>query len=161
MDSQRKGVTTRLSQAAALFALLGVGLCVTACNPDSAVPVSINLSDPDQTPSSSSSGSTTPEDADSGASSGSGESAATSAPVTASGSSSGADDATVGSPDGGMGDSSSDDAGEGGESVPDSGPPPRDSGAVDMCSKKLCIDPIFDCPLQGCYKGCGTNFYCI
>jgi len=31
--------------------------------------------------------------------------------------------------------------------------------AANMCASKLCIDPVFDCPLQGCFNGC-TNLHC-
>jgi len=43
---------------------------------------------------------------------------------------------------------------------PDAGlgsPPP--SGDASACSTKICIDPVFDCPLQGCFNGC-VNFQC-
>lgn len=30
---------------------------------------------------------------------------------------------------------------------------------ANMCATKICIDPVFDCPLQGCFNGC-TNFLC-
>jgi hypothetical protein len=33
-----------------------------------------------------------------------------------------------------------------------------DAGA-NMCATKICVDPVFDCPLQGCFNGC-TNFLC-
>lgn len=47
-------------------------------------------------------------------------------------------------------------------SLPDGGlggssPAPGDGGA---CTTKICIDPVFDCPLQGCFNGC-TNFHCM
>jgi hypothetical protein len=32
-------------------------------------------------------------------------------------------------------------------------------GGANACSTKICIDPVFDCPLQGCFNGC-TNFLC-
>ncbi|MGO9837699.1 MAG: hypothetical protein ACLP1X_26225 [Polyangiaceae bacterium] len=44
--------------------------------------------------------------------------------------------------------------------LPDGGlggtPAPDDGGA---CTTKICVDPVFDCPLQGCFNGC-TNFHC-
>ena len=33
------------------------------------------------------------------------------------------------------------------------------SGDGGVCKTKICIDPVFDCPLQGCFNGC-TNFFC-
>jgi hypothetical protein len=51
----------------------------------------------------------------------------------------------------------------------DSSSPPLDAGpgdsgvsgdgAVNSCTTKLCVDPVFDCPLQGCFNGC-VNFFC-
>jgi hypothetical protein len=41
--------------------------------------------------------------------------------------------------------------------TPDSGAG-QDSG-TNMCNTKICIDPVFDCPLQGCFNGC-VNFVC-
>jgi|HubBroStandDraft_2_1064218.scaffolds.fasta_scaffold05259_6 hypothetical protein len=41
-----------------------------------------------------------------------------------------------------------------GTSTPASG-----DGGANACSTKICIDPVFDCPLQGCFNGC-TNFHC-
>ena len=32
-------------------------------------------------------------------------------------------------------------------------------GDANACLSKLCIDPVFDCPLQGCFNGC-VNFHC-
>jgi hypothetical protein len=34
------------------------------------------------------------------------------------------------------------------------------SNDANACSTKICIDPVFDCPLQGCFNGC-TNFHCM
>jgi hypothetical protein len=34
-----------------------------------------------------------------------------------------------------------------------------DDGGVNSCATKICIDPVFDCPLQGCFNGC-ANFFC-
>jgi len=47
-------------------------------------------------------------------------------------------------------------------SLPDGGlggssPASGDGGA---CTTKICIDPVFDCPLQGCFNGC-TDFHCM
>ena len=41
------------------------------------------------------------------------------------------------------------------------GSPPAstDDGGANMCTTKICIDPVFDCPLQGCFNGC-TDFHC-
>jgi len=49
-------------------------------------------------------------------------------------------------------------------SFPDSGlggspPASTDDGGANMCTTKICIDPVFDCPLQGCFNGC-TDFHC-
>jgi hypothetical protein len=38
------------------------------------------------------------------------------------------------------------------------GTPASDDGGA--CTTKICIDPVFDCPLQGCFNGC-TNFHCM
>jgi hypothetical protein len=35
-----------------------------------------------------------------------------------------------------------------------------DDGGANACTTKICIDPVFDCPLQGCFNGC-TNFHCM
>jgi len=37
------------------------------------------------------------------------------------------------------------------------GTPASDDGGA--CTTKICVDPVFDCPLQGCFNGC-TNFHC-
>ena len=45
---------------------------------------------------------------------------------------------------------------------PDAGlgaPSGPDDGGDNACTSKICIDPVFDCPLQGCFNGC-TNFHC-
>ncbi len=164
MELQRKGVTARPSRAWSLIAFLGLGLCAVACNPDSAVPVVINLSAPTGAPSSGSP--TTQEDANSGASTGTTSSSSEastpiSGPVGGSGSSgnasSGAADATT-DLDGAMPtDDGSSSADDGGGSLPESGASSPDGGA-NACTKKLCI---FDCALQGCSKGCGLNSYCM
>ncbi len=39
----------------------------------------------------------------------------------------------------------------------DASAPAADDAA---CTAKLCIDPVFDCPLQGCFNGC-VSFHCI
>jgi hypothetical protein len=39
-------------------------------------------------------------------------------------------------------------------------PPPSGDGGANSCTSKICIDPVFDCPLQGCFNGC-TNFHCM
>jgi len=47
--------------------------------------------------------------------------------------------------------------------LPDSGGSSGSStgdGGANMCTTKICIDPVFDCPLQGCFNGC-TNFHCM
>ena len=45
--------------------------------------------------------------------------------------------------------------------LPDSGgSSSSDDGGPNACTAKLCIDPVFDCPLQGCFNGC-TNFHCL
>ena len=49
-------------------------------------------------------------------------------------------------------------------SFPDAGlggsaPMSTGDGGTNVCSTKICIDPVFDCPLQGCFNGC-TNFVC-
>jgi len=49
-------------------------------------------------------------------------------------------------------------------SFPDGGlggspPASTDDGGANMCTTKICIDPVFDCPLQGCFNGC-TDFHC-
>jgi hypothetical protein len=46
---------------------------------------------------------------------------------------------------------------------PDTGappPPPSGDGGANSCTTKICVDPVFDCPLQGCFNGC-TNFHCM
>lgn len=51
---------------------------------------------------------------------------------------------------------------EGGSDVSaalDSGQAADADGGDPMCKTKLCVDPVFDCPLQGCWNGC-TNFFC-
>src|SRR5580704_8179467 len=44
--------------------------------------------------------------------------------------------------------------------LPDSGGSSSDDGGPNSCTSKICIDPVFDCPLQGCFNGC-TNFHCM
>ena len=44
--------------------------------------------------------------------------------------------------------------------LPDSGGSSSDDGGPNSCSSKLCIDPVFDCPLQGCFNGC-ANLHCM
>jgi hypothetical protein len=49
-------------------------------------------------------------------------------------------------------------------SFPDAGfgtstPASSGDGGANMCTTKICVDPVFDCPLQGCFNGC-TNFHC-
>jgi hypothetical protein len=39
------------------------------------------------------------------------------------------------------------------------GSPPASSDDGGVCTTKICIDPVFDCPLQGCFNGC-TNVHC-
>ncbi len=38
-------------------------------------------------------------------------------------------------------------------------PVSSDDGGANACTSKICVDPVFDCPLQGCFNGC-TNFHC-
>jgi len=42
--------------------------------------------------------------------------------------------------------------------LPDGGSTATGDGGV--CTTKICIDPVFDCPLQGCFNGC-VNFHCM
>jgi hypothetical protein len=63
----------------------------------------------------------------------------------------GTDDADI---DAGLGPGAPVDAGSAGDSSA-----PQSDGGANMCSTKICIDPVFDCPLQGCFNGC-TNFVC-
>ena len=43
--------------------------------------------------------------------------------------------------------------------LPDSGTSTSADGGPNSCNTKICIDPVFDCPLQGCFNGC-VNFIC-
>jgi hypothetical protein len=43
--------------------------------------------------------------------------------------------------------------------LPDSGSTSTGDGGANACTTKICIDPVFDCPLQGCFNGC-MNFFC-
>jgi hypothetical protein len=36
-----------------------------------------------------------------------------------------------------------------------------DDGLAAMCATKLCVDPVFDCILQGCGAAVCQNLYCI
>jgi hypothetical protein len=66
------------------------------------------------------------------------------------------DDASIGTDDAGIdaGPGAPVDAGSAGDSSAT-----QSDGGANMCSTKICIDPVFDCPLQGCFNGC-TNFLC-
>jgi hypothetical protein len=44
-------------------------------------------------------------------------------------------------------------------SLPEAGSSTDDGGA-NSCTTKICIDPVFDCPLQGCFNGC-VNLHCM
>jgi hypothetical protein len=44
-------------------------------------------------------------------------------------------------------------------SLPDGGSTSTGDGGANACTTKICIDPVFDCPLQGCFNGC-MNFFC-
>jgi hypothetical protein len=74
---------------------------------------------------------------------------------------SGTPDATVAVGDASGGDDGGDAAdvsaaSDDGSSVLDDG---SSADGDNACKTKLCVDPIFDCPLQGCFNGC-TNFFC-
>ncbi len=43
--------------------------------------------------------------------------------------------------------------------LPEAGSSTSSDGGANMCSTKICVDPVFDCPLQGCFNGC-VNFVC-
>jgi hypothetical protein len=43
--------------------------------------------------------------------------------------------------------------------LPPPPPPATGDGGANSCTTKICIDPVFDCPLQGCFNGC-MNFFC-
>jgi hypothetical protein len=39
---------------------------------------------------------------------------------------------------------------------------PTDDGGASACTMKICVDPVFDCPLQGCFNGCSGPFgHCL
>jgi hypothetical protein len=90
-------------------------------------------------------------------------------PASDPGSSSPIDEAGGGSSDDGGG-APADDAGGGGTtptlptlppiSLPEAGTSSTSGdGGASACSTKICVDPVFDCPLQGCFNGC-VNFSC-
>ncbi len=70
----------------------------------------------------------------------------------------------AGSTEAGAADDGGDDAAaEGGEhdagAVSDSSSAADKDGSANACKKKICVDPVFDCPLQGCFAGC-KDFFC-
>ncbi len=146
---------------AGFAAILGVAGCATSADPPS-------------TPSSSAFGTGMPG----GSTSGAGQSSGGDSPSTSGGSSGGGSGSSGGSGSAGSDDagSASDDATTGDDASPgvpgsdDASPPPlfppltlpdsgSSSGDANACSTKICIDPVFDCPLQGCFNGC-VNFVC-